>query len=1268
MSMNWVRAHVPSAFSLTSSKRKSPQLTVSDIENNLLKLCMFRADARGNREPLSQERFKYITQQLKELDIYNQRQGDRTWMRRPRIYSILVNIHALHYMLNFVDEQIHDISLPYTLHTLPAFLSHEQTRQDFLEQQVFVLTDARNLENSESHVNFAEDANEHMQTVRRLGQGGYGFVDQVSSNLSLRMYARKRVLRSNSTAELGRKAQQSLVAEIETMKKLSYQHLTRIVGSYTDPKYIGYLMDPVADRNLYEFLVAGQAGAIHGISDLLRSFFGCLAGAVDYLHENKIRHRDLKPQNVLIKDNVVYLADFGTALDWSKFTRQTTQDRDTPGTPNYMAPEAATRGVARNTASDMWSLGVVYLEIATVLKGYQLAQWYEFCQTKASNLRRIDGAPWRNMEAVNTWMDILQSNDRSPPKDNAPLAWIKSLLHKRPEMRPGARSIVRTIKESPYFTDFCCDDCIVRFQDPGFFFETPNNWTQMVDPQAIDAQIRSMDPPKSTFSQQLSTIHSWLAQTQSELISSVEEDAWAVHVGTTDEAHDPQALSRLEVEPESYSLVGDRTDKTRKLHVSGAFYVDIDSDGSDDDSFKSIVSQPQYNRDRPYDIVADPSDTVISQLQCNVDRPYNIVEDSSSDESGSLRSDSDDETRSAARDAREILTSISEGEEDGDLCSAPQISSTNPVTFPGLESQDPQFAHSVNPGKCTEPETLFLGKSIAAAGYPRNVSTYGSARKRSNRKDSLNPCTTNEAGDPQRITPPTPALSLGLEEAPRDQTIPPGLYTHRIISWLTSQSHKDISSPDTNATGSNITNTGDQTPSRAVEELDDPYEELRHDHSLRSTSQGLPDDRRAAKPLQSPQAPTPSERSRSDEVLEDRTKPPSRAASPKFYEKNVSPHNVEEQNSPPPVRTTEDRVAEDARAMTDAEGPIFDPLDFIEQTFRDIRDTASQATSLMSATTRKRLGGLFGRWNRANERHSRHLEYFCQKGKAATVKELLRRGSEPGTRERTRPQPLVLAINGATQRHNKCVKALIEWDCDVNCSWKGKTPIHHALENLYFDGYLPLLRMLLEAGAELSQHDSTKEYPLTKLFSGPRDSPLEQYQIRALALILHPKFSKSTDINVNVYQRATLDTSLHLAVQRRTPYAVALLLYRGANINAENASGTTPLLMAASQWKSSLTVEQRSILSFLLEYENLEINAMGGSFNRTALHQAAKVGCVDAVQMLVDRGADVRLRDKLDKSALSLCKASTGYNDSELAEQFMHACEILRDREYSLAY
>lgn len=813
----------------------------------------------------------------------------------------------------------------------------------------------------------------------------------------------------------------------------------------------------------------------------------------------------------------------------------------------------------------------------------------------------------------------------------------------------------------------------------------------MVDRQAIDMQIRSMDLPKSTFSRQLSTIHSWLAQTQTELITSVEEDAWAVHVGATHEGHNPQALSQPVFQPNSDFLVGDRVDKTRKLHVSGAFYVDIDSDGSDDDSFKSANSQPQRN----------------------IDRPYNIVEDSSSDESRSLRSDSDDETRSAARDARDILTAISEEEEDEVLCSAPQSSSSNLLTVPETKTRGSQLANSVRLSKRTGPTKVLRSKSSAVDGHPHDVSANTPLPKHSDRSDSLSPGKTNDSGDPQDTTSPTLASSSGPAEAPSDRRTPRnGSHAPPIVSSLPESSTENMTSPNTNGTGPETTTARNQVPSKAVKISDDPRGDVQQRYNSRSAPKELQHDRRAAKPRHLPQAPTPMERPHSNEEFEDRSKPSSltassdyherlqhdrraakskrlpraptpierphldeesedlvepssRAASSGCYERTVSPHKLQKQTIPLPVRATEDQATESAQAVTDADVPIFDPLGFIEQTFQDVRDTPSQATSLMSSASRKRLGGLFGRWNRANERHNKHLEYFCEKGKASAVKELLRRGSDPGTRDKSRPQPIVLATKGATLRHNKCVKALIEWDCDVNCRLRGKTPIHYALENLYFDGYLPLLRMLLEAGAELSQPDSTKEYPLTKLFSGPRDSPLEDYQISALALILHPSYSESTVIDVNVYQRASLDTALHLAVQRRTPYAVALLLHRGAKINAKNASGTTPLLMAANQWKPSLTVEQRYILSILLDHGNLEINAVGGSFNRTALHQAAKVGCVDAVQMLIDGGADVRLEDKNGESALSLCEAFVGDGKPELVEQFTHTRDLLRDRENS---
>jgi serine/threonine protein kinase len=53
-------------------------------------------------------------------------------------------------------------------------------------------------------------------------------------------------------------------------------------------------MDPVADCNLKVLLNAHPLSS--DTRSLVRTFYGCLASAVLYLHENKLRHKDIKPE------------------------------------------------------------------------------------------------------------------------------------------------------------------------------------------------------------------------------------------------------------------------------------------------------------------------------------------------------------------------------------------------------------------------------------------------------------------------------------------------------------------------------------------------------------------------------------------------------------------------------------------------------------------------------------------------------------------------------------------------------------------------------------------------------------------------------------------------------------------------------------------------------------------------------------------------------------------------------------------------------------
>jgi serine/threonine protein kinase len=99
-----------------------------------------------------------------------------------------------------------------------------------------------------------------------------------------------------------------------------------------------------------------------------------LASALSAAHAAGIVHRDIKPENIMIrKDGIVKVLDFGLAkfLDSgaaaSNVQMETVPAADTVpglvlGTPNYMSPEQA-RGLATDSRTDVWSLGVVMYEL-----------------------------------------------------------------------------------------------------------------------------------------------------------------------------------------------------------------------------------------------------------------------------------------------------------------------------------------------------------------------------------------------------------------------------------------------------------------------------------------------------------------------------------------------------------------------------------------------------------------------------------------------------------------------------------------------------------------------------------------------------------------------------------------------------------------------------------------------------------------------------------------------------------------------------------------
>jgi thymine-DNA glycosylase len=177
-----------------------------------------------------------------------------------------------------------------------------------------------------------------------------------------------------------------------------------------------------------------------------------------YLHENHIRHKDVKPENVLVKGHTVYLTDFGISLDWTESGHSTTSGY-TILTRRYCAPEVA-NFVKRNSSSDIWSLGCIFLEIWTVVKGKTVDALIAYLENAASHSTCYH----QNLSAVQNWCSTIK-NSSGGPADNVPLEWIDKMLQQDQSERCAARTLCEYIQEANAdpenkfrFSGDCCID------------------------------------------------------------------------------------------------------------------------------------------------------------------------------------------------------------------------------------------------------------------------------------------------------------------------------------------------------------------------------------------------------------------------------------------------------------------------------------------------------------------------------------------------------------------------------------------------------------------------------------------------------------------------------------------------------------------------------------------------------------------------------------------------------------------------------------------
>jgi serine/threonine protein kinase len=427
-----------------SSKSDSPDVDLSDRLANFFP-----------RSKYSESDIQQIADLLRHINT--------AWSRVPRTYIVLRIIGQQQRLDEFINFGFTDHWFPVSSQQLPESLD-STARASLLQTQSVILAEGIDLKDGEDgrHMHFAKGVPLPFKMISILGSGGFGQVDKVVSKLSNNVYARKRIPRAKLFGK-NRSSMKSYTSELEVLKRLKHRHVVKLVGSYTDPIFLGLVMSPVADCNLSDYLT--QDPISPDKKSLLRSFFGCLATALAYLHNARIRHKDIKPQNILVKGDSILLTDFGLSLDSSDSTRSTTEG-PTAMSLRYCAPEVFYYE-PRNSSSDIWSLGCVFMEMVTVLKGEAIQMMRTYFESHGSHGQFFHN----NFEATDEWLSLLSVTE--PHSDNKPVQWIRKMLEPDRHDRLNVRTLVKTIQRdasidpSVKFCGTCCmEDSDISEEDP----------------------------------------------------------------------------------------------------------------------------------------------------------------------------------------------------------------------------------------------------------------------------------------------------------------------------------------------------------------------------------------------------------------------------------------------------------------------------------------------------------------------------------------------------------------------------------------------------------------------------------------------------------------------------------------------------------------------------------------------------------------------------------------------------------------------------------
>jgi serine/threonine protein kinase len=280
------------------------------------------------------------------------------------------------------------------------------------------------------------------QHIQNLGRGSFSIVDEVMLPLSKQIFARKEVLPELSI-QASRPAKWHL-QEVEIMQKLRHPHIARFVAVYyaQERRSLNILMTPVAGCTLRDYLA--EPGRWPDKCPHLHRWFVSLTSALRYMHSTSIaiRHKDIKPANILISGHDVFFSDFGTSEDFSASANGSQSDGSAIMTLKYCAPEVA-RKDRRGRKADIFSMGCVFLEMVTVLTGSTLTELHTFLGVH-DDTSAFRAVYHRQLRSTVMWLVHLLHKSRDIFERKL-ITLCGLMLARDPDQRPSAAQVYHAI-------------------------------------------------------------------------------------------------------------------------------------------------------------------------------------------------------------------------------------------------------------------------------------------------------------------------------------------------------------------------------------------------------------------------------------------------------------------------------------------------------------------------------------------------------------------------------------------------------------------------------------------------------------------------------------------------------------------------------------------------------------------------------------------------------------------------------------------------------